>query len=178
MPAMRSRPAASRRTESLGPSTTRRSSRAARNGETADETREEARAKGIEWLVSADCSGSPSQPRILPMELDRALAWSHYAQRAIAASPALGRDIAATVDTPFDWTVAHRSLDAIVAGGDSRALADELRRLRRRLFIHTLCRDLTGWADLSEVLHAITTLAETALAAATTLHTRELAAAS
>ena len=112
------------------------------------------------------------------MELDRALAWSRYAQRAIAASPALGRDIAATVDTPFDWTVAQRALDAIVAGGDSRALADELRRLRRSLFIHTLCRDLTGRADLSEVLHAVTTLAETALAAATTLHARALAAAS
>ena len=111
------------------------------------------------------------------MELDRALAWSRYAQRAIAASPALGREIAAVIDAPFDWAAAQRALDAIVASGDTEALADGLRRLRRRAFIHTLCRDLTGRAELAEVLHAITTLAETALAAAVTLHARELAAA-
>src|SRR5439155_20228630 len=31
--------------------------------ETAGATREEARAKGIKWLVTADCSGSPLQSR-------------------------------------------------------------------------------------------------------------------
>jgi glutamate-ammonia-ligase adenylyltransferase len=111
------------------------------------------------------------------MDLDRALAWSRYAQRAIAASPALGREIAATIDAPFDWPAVQRALDAFAAGGDSAALADELRRLRRRAFIHTLCRDLTGRADLDEVLLAITTLAETALVAAVTLHSRELGVA-
>src|SRR5947207_5726653 len=111
------------------------------------------------------------------MDLDRGLAWSRYAQRAIAASPALGHEIAATIDTPFEWLVSQRALDAIVAGGDAAALADELRRLRRRAFIHTLCRDLTGRADLDEVLLAITTLAEMALVAAAALHGRELAVA-
>jgi glutamate-ammonia-ligase adenylyltransferase len=111
------------------------------------------------------------------MELDRALAWSRYAQRAIAASPSLEREIAATIDAPFDWTVALRALDAIAAGDDAPSLAAELRRLRRRLFIHTLCRDLTGRAELAEVLRAVTTLAETALVAAVTHHTRRLTAA-
>ena len=67
------------------------------------------------------------------------------------------------VDAPFDWGTAEAALAAIVEAGDPRALADDLRRLRRRVFVHTLVRDLTARADLSEVCADMTTLAETAL---------------
>jgi hypothetical protein len=43
--------------------------RAARKGETAAGTREEARAKGIKWLVNSNCSGSP--PRMPRLFADR-----------------------------------------------------------------------------------------------------------
>ena len=50
-----------------------------------------------------------------------------------------------------------------------------MRRLRRRVFLHTLLRDLTGRATLAEVVQAVSTLAERALRAAIAVHARALA---
>src|SRR5206468_7512611 len=112
------------------------------------------------------------------MNFDRALAWSHYAQRALAASPALRSELAASIDAPFAWTAANCTPAGIAAGDDARVVAAEMRRLRRRVFLHTLCRDLTGRADLAEVVGTITRLAETALSAAVAFHARQIAAVS
>ena len=123
--------------------------------------------------------GSASTPDvILPpaMEFERALAWSRYARDALAADPALRDEIAATLEVPFDWPAARRGLDIVVAAGDGAALAATLRKLRRRVFLHTMARDLTGRAALAEVVATITTLAEVALDAATSLHAAALAA--
>ncbi len=111
------------------------------------------------------------------MDLDRALAFSRYAERALTAHPALRDEIVATIDARFDWPGALRHVDAAVAAHDLTALAAALRVLRRCAFTHTLARDLTGRADFAEVVHAMTTLAERSLAAAVELHTRSLAAA-
>jgi len=62
-----------------------------------------------------------------------------------------------------------------MAGDNAGAFAADLRRLRRRLFLHTLFRDLTARADLAEVVAAVTQLAERTIAAAVAFHTRELA---
>jgi len=110
------------------------------------------------------------------MDLDRALAFSRYAERALTAHPALRDEIVAKIDARFDWRDALCHVDAAVAADDSTALAAALRVLRRRAFVHTLARDLTGRADFGEVVHAMTTLAERSLAAAVELHTRSLAA--
>jgi len=110
------------------------------------------------------------------MDLDRALAFSRYAERALTAHPALRDEIVATLDTRFDWTRALRDVEAAVAGDDPATLAAALRALRRRAFVHTLVRDLTGRADFAEVVRAMTTLAECSLAAAVELHARALAA--
>src|SRR6185503_10579617 len=56
-------------------------------------------------------------------------------------------------------------------------LARSLRALRRRVFLHTMVRDLTGFATLPEVCATQTTLAEIALQAAVTMHAQELSAA-
>jgi [glutamine synthetase] adenylyltransferase / [glutamine synthetase]-adenylyl-L-tyrosine phosphorylase len=109
------------------------------------------------------------------MDLDRALTFSRYAQHALTAAPGLRDEIAATLDRPFGWPEANATLAAIVAAGNAGALAVALRTLRRRVFVHTLCRDLTARAQLAEVMNAVTTLAEVALMAAVTLHTRQLA---
>jgi glutamine synthetase adenylyltransferase len=48
-------------------------------------------------------------------------------------------------------------------GDDEAALAARLRRMRTRVFIHTMLRDLMGLAPLTEVCGAMTTLADLAL---------------
>jgi glutamate-ammonia-ligase adenylyltransferase len=111
------------------------------------------------------------------MDLDRALAFSLYADRTLSAHPALRGDLIATLDAPLDWAHAITGVEAAVANDDAAALAAALRVLRRRAFLHTLARDLTGRATFHEVAGAMTTLAERALAAAVDLHTRSLAAA-
>jgi glutamate-ammonia-ligase adenylyltransferase len=108
------------------------------------------------------------------MDVERAFAFSRYASRAAGADPLLRNAVAATLDAPFDWTAARTELDAIVAYADAPALAQALRRLRRRVFVHTLVRDLTGLAALDEVVGAMTALADAALCAAVDVHTRLL----
>src|SRR5438094_2854353 len=60
------------------------------------------------------------------MNFDRALAWSHYAQRALAASPELRSEIADSIGAPFAWTAAAQPLAASAAGEDARVLAAAL----------------------------------------------------
>ena len=110
------------------------------------------------------------------MDLERALAFSRYAQRALIAHPALREELEATLDAPFDWVTAIAEIEAAVAMGDPTRLAATLRVLRRRAFMHTLCRDLTGRAPFEEVVRAMTMLAQRSLEAAQTVHTRGLAA--
>ncbi|MGE5087684.1 MAG: bifunctional [glutamate--ammonia ligase]-adenylyl-L-tyrosine phosphorylase/[glutamate--ammonia-ligase] adenylyltransferase, partial [Candidatus Levyibacteriota bacterium] len=110
-----------------------------------------------------------------PMELQRALAFSAYAERAFTAEPALRGDIEATIEQPFAWPAEASALAALAASGDAPALARALRRLRRRVFLHTLARDLTRRARFAEVVAAMSTLAEVALRAAVDLHARSLA---
>src|SRR5437879_1432009 len=110
------------------------------------------------------------------MDLDRALAFSRYASQALGASPALREEIFAILDTPSDWSADRAALTETTAPGGEGGLAATLRTLRRRVFVHTLCRDLTGRASLGEVMGAGTTLAETAIGGAVTLHARTLSA--
>ena len=108
------------------------------------------------------------------MDLDRALAFSRYADRVFAVSPALRDEIVAALDTSFDWTGADAALDDCIDTGNPVALATAMRRLRRRVFVHSMLRDLTGRATLVEVVQAVSTLAERTLAAAIAVHTRVL----
>jgi glutamate-ammonia-ligase adenylyltransferase len=107
------------------------------------------------------------------VDLDRALAYSLYAQRSLTAHPGLRDEVVATLDAPFDWTAAEAS---VAAATSAETLNPALRRLRMRLFLHTLARDLTGRGDLSEVVGAVTRLAEVGIAAAVRVHAAELAA--
>lgn len=109
-------------------------------------------------------------------DLDSALAFSHYATRSIEADPGLRDELSATIDEPFRWADAHAAIDVAVDSADASALARALRVLRRRVFLHTLARDLSGRASLEEVVATMTTLAEAAIAGATRLHAAALAA--
>ena len=107
------------------------------------------------------------------MDLQRALAYSRYAHRTLAATPALTEVLAATVPSPWNWTASRAELAAIEAPD---ALARALRHLRQRVFLHTMVRDLAGVAPLEDVGAAMTTLAEVALTTTVDAHTRVLAA--
>ena len=110
------------------------------------------------------------------MDLPAALAFSRYATTALTADPRAADELAATIDAPFVWARADADLAAPAASGDSAALDAALRRLRRRVLVHTIARDLSGRADLLEVCGAMTRLAETSLSAALALHRADLAA--
>ena len=110
------------------------------------------------------------------MDIHRALAFSRYATRALAADPGLAENLAESSARTFAWGDVRASLAAIVAGGDPARHAIALRELRRRVFLHTLVRDLTGLAPLTEVCGAMTQLAEIALDSSVELHGRLLAA--
>ncbi|HKW81489.1 MAG TPA: bifunctional glutamine synthetase adenylyltransferase/deadenyltransferase, partial [Casimicrobiaceae bacterium] len=108
------------------------------------------------------------------VDLARAYEFSRYAQRLQSAYPALCAAVEADLDRPLPWP--DRGIEALVRGSDAAALASALRRLRQRVFLRVLLRDLTGRADLDEVCAAMTRLAETAIGAAVDVHARELAA--
>ena len=109
------------------------------------------------------------------MDLDRALSFSRYSERALVAHPRLREQLVATLEAPFDWSGTTTAVDAAVAAGDAAALAAALRALRRHAFVHTLARDLTGRAPFAEVVHAMAELAERSLRAAVDVHSRSLA---
>jgi glutamate-ammonia-ligase adenylyltransferase len=111
------------------------------------------------------------------MDLSRALDYSHYARRLLAARPALRDELAATLDAPLDVDAALAGLRPLAAGDDAAALHAALRRLRQRVMLHTLARDLTGRAPLAEVFATMTSLADGAIALACDFHHRDLARA-
>jgi len=110
------------------------------------------------------------------LDLADALAYSRYATTALEMRPEENAELVATLDAPFHWSPSELAIATKVEAGAPAALAAALRALRRRVFIQTLARDLTGRADLSEVCRNMTTLAETALRSAVALHHRALAA--
>ena len=70
------------------------------------------------------------------MDLPSALAFSRYAERTLAAQPALRDELIATLERPFDWGPAENAIEAAAADSPD-ALAVALRRLRARVFLHT-----------------------------------------
>lgn len=110
------------------------------------------------------------------MDIERALRFSHYAGRQLAAHPPLRDELLASAGAPFAMKAALATLAPAIDALDANRLAAELRRLRQRVMLHTLVRDLTGAADLAEVFAAMTSLADGAVDAAVRLHHRDLAA--
>ncbi len=138
----------------------------------------------MERLVSIVAGTGPPLPGLCPfavppdlpfMHLDRALAFSRYAQRLLAAKPELEAWLGERIETPFRWEETECAIEAAAAGDDSAALARAMRDERARLMLHTIARDLTGRADLAEVCASVTRLAELTLRAAVMHHHRALA---
>ncbi|MGH8738058.1 MAG: bifunctional [glutamate--ammonia ligase]-adenylyl-L-tyrosine phosphorylase/[glutamate--ammonia-ligase] adenylyltransferase, partial [Burkholderiales bacterium] len=88
---------------------------------------------------------------------------SRYARHVLEAQPALAAELAA----PQPFTRAQ--MDAALNGAredDEAALKRRLRRLRQRVLLRVMARDLSGAAELAEVCGAMSDLAEASIAAA------------
>ena len=88
---------------------------------------------------------------------------SRYAARVLAAHPELAREIEAP--EPFTRAEMAQALEGCERDDDT-ALMRRLRRLRQRVMLRVIARDLGGLASLDEVCGAMTDLAELAIAAA------------
>jgi len=92
-----------------------------------------------------------------------ALAPSRYAAALLASRPALAEEL----DDPAPFT--REAIDAALAdaaGDDEAALKRRLRRLRSRVLLRVMARDLAGKADLAEVCGTMSALADAAIATA------------
>jgi [glutamine synthetase] adenylyltransferase / [glutamine synthetase]-adenylyl-L-tyrosine phosphorylase len=88
---------------------------------------------------------------------------SRFARRLLEANPALTDETAATAPA-FALTAMQAELDAGL-GDDLPALQKRLRRLRQRVLLRVMARDLSGRATLAEVCGTMSDLAECSLEA-------------
>jgi [glutamine synthetase] adenylyltransferase / [glutamine synthetase]-adenylyl-L-tyrosine phosphorylase len=96
----------------------------------------------------------------------RKIALSRHAVQRRAAHPELAAeaDVARAAREPFSAAEMARAL-AGAQSDDEAALKRRLRRLRERVLLRTMARDLEGLADLAEVCSAFSDLAELAIRA-------------
>jgi glutamate-ammonia-ligase adenylyltransferase len=92
--------------------------------------------------------------------IDRAAELSHYASRLLAAEPRLRLDT--PVDRAFGAAEMRAELESVRAA-DEEELKSALRRLRKRVMLNLIVRDLAGAASLAEVVATTTGLAELAI---------------
>ncbi|HEX6827805.1 MAG TPA: bifunctional [glutamate--ammonia ligase]-adenylyl-L-tyrosine phosphorylase/[glutamate--ammonia-ligase] adenylyltransferase [Burkholderiales bacterium] len=92
----------------------------------------------------------------------RALDWSRFARRLVHSQPELAAELEAALPRPFSPAEMRAALEQAGAE-DEESLKAALRRLRSRVLLRVLVRDLGGLADLAEVTASMTALAETAI---------------
>ena len=88
------------------------------------------------------------------------LGLSRFAQRVLAAQPALAAELADPA--PFTRAEMSDALQPDRADNDS-SLKEKLRRLRNRVLLRVMARDLAGLAGLDEVCGTVSDLAEVAI---------------
>ena len=100
---------------------------------------------------------------------------SRYFARVLDAEPAWLDVLRAQHQLATDAALIERWLDELPAA-DETELSRALRILRKRVMLHLILRDLGGLCDLSEVMRAMTALAELAVRRAQTFCMANLAA--
>src|SRR5256886_14759714 len=121
--------------------------------------------KHCAWGALRRCPPSPARGQarastIAPL-MDP-LGYSRYARQLVAARPELREELVRAKDS--GWT--REAMQAFLrerGAGDERALHSALRRLRQRVLLRTMARDLSGKASLDEVCGAMSALAEVAI---------------
>ena len=94
--------------------------------------------------------------------LDAVLVYSRYAQRVLNAEPDLRADLEASRHQAYSREEMLAYLASQLADAPDN-LNSALRALRKRVMLRLIVRDLCGAADLSEVMHTISALAEVAI---------------
>ena len=84
---------------------------------------------------------------------------SHYLARLLDSEPTLQSWLQDHYRTPCDAAFILHCLDTFPAETEDQ-LSTAVRSLRKRVMLHLIMRDLGGLCDLSEVMRAMTTLAE------------------
>src|SRR5689334_16168969 len=93
-------------------------------------------------------------------DLIQNLAHSRFAQARLAARPALAGELA----DPQPFT-REEMLHALSNARDAERLKPALRRLRERVLLRVMARDLAGRAGMAEVCATMSELAEVAIGA-------------
>src|SRR6185436_3329302 len=106
-------------------------------------------------------------------DLIRKTALSRYASKLLAARPELAAELAATQG--FSSEEMSRAL-AGAAEDDEDAIKRRLRRLRQRVLLRVMSRDLDGAADLGEVCETMSALADASIGCALAWAERQYAA--
>src|SRR5687768_13515699 len=90
-----------------------------------------------------------------------ALPLSRYAQRLLESEPELLAELEQNVRQPFlrEQMQAFLFTQSVEANDEARLLGT-LRSLRKRVLLRVAIRDLSGLADLTEVMAGMTNLAE------------------
>jgi glutamate-ammonia-ligase adenylyltransferase len=95
--------------------------------------------------------------------LDKGLSHSRYLARLFAKHPALAAQTMAFLSTPYTRQAMENGL---AAGEKTEAsLKLRMRQLRQQVMARLICRDLAGLADLTEVMHTTSDLAEVCILA-------------
>src|SRR5258708_7976104 len=92
------------------------------------------------------------------------LEFSRYARQLVAARPELREELERAKDPGWTREAMRRFLRG-QAAGDESALHPALRRLRQRVLLRRMARDLSGHAGLDEVCGTMSALAEVAIEA-------------
>ena len=90
---------------------------------------------------------------------------SRYAAQLLEADPALAAELDALGGQPFSRAEMDATLVSL-AEADEEAAKRHLRRLRQRVLLRVMGRDLAGLATLAEVCATMSDLAEATIAAA------------
>ncbi|MGY8848925.1 MAG: hypothetical protein ACKVLB_05795, partial [Burkholderiales bacterium] len=98
---------------------------------------------------------------LIEEKIRSSLIFSRYAQRILESEPNLWDELMDNIQQPFQRERMQTYLDAFPnAAGDKNSLYSALRNLRKLVMLHIAARDLSGLADLSEVMECMTNLAE------------------
>jgi [glutamine synthetase] adenylyltransferase / [glutamine synthetase]-adenylyl-L-tyrosine phosphorylase len=110
-------------------------------------------------------------------QLNKTFQGSRYAERLCTANRLLIDELRAHGNAPF--VIGQDTFAALPVrenkGESSEEINTRLRRLRQRVMLRLIFRDLNGLADLDEVVTTISALADFVLAAALNFHTTQVA---
>lgn len=110
----------------------------------------------LETIVNTDSPSSSEQ------QIQHLAKCSGYAARSLAKNPELINELISDGDEPFTRELMRTTLSNVPADSEA-TLKQTLRKLRQRVMLRIMFRDLNGLCDLQEVMLTMSALAEVAV---------------